>query len=55
MSYGAGHRHGSDAALLWLWHRPMATATIGPQAWEPPNATGMTLKKTKRQKKRLVL
>ena len=25
-SCGVGHRLGSDAALLWLWHRPVATA-----------------------------
>ena len=25
--------------MLWLWHRPVAVAPIGPQAWEPPNAT----------------
>ena len=38
MSCGVGHRHGSDPALLWLWHRPVATALIRPLAWEPPNA-----------------
>ena len=27
-----------DLALLWLWHRPVAIAPIGPLAWEPPYA-----------------
>ena len=30
VSYGVGHRHGSDLALLWLWRRPVATAPIRP-------------------------
>ena len=25
---GVGRRHGSDAVLLWLWHKPAATAPI---------------------------
>ena len=29
-----------DPALLWLWHRPAATAPIRPLAWEPPYAAG---------------
>ena len=41
MSCGAVQRHGSDPALLWLWHRPAATAMIGPLAWEPPYAMGV--------------
>uniref|UniRef100_A0A8D0Z604 Glycine cleavage system H protein n=1 Tax=Sus scrofa TaxID=9823 RepID=A0A8D0Z604_PIG len=32
MSCGVGCRHGSDPALLWLWHRPVATAPIRPLA-----------------------
>jgi len=28
MSCGIGHRHGSDRAFLWLWHRPAAAALI---------------------------
>ena len=40
-----GWRCGSDPALLWLWHRPAATAPIRPLAWEPPYATGMALEK----------
>ena len=45
MSCGVGHRHGSDLALLWLWHRPAAVALIGPLAWEHPYAVGAALKK----------
>ena len=44
MSCGVGGRHGLDLALLWLWHRPVATAPIGPLAWEPPYATGAAVK-----------
>ena len=40
-----------DPELLWLWHRPAATAPIGPLAWEPPYATGVAPQKAKRQKK----
>ena len=29
-------RRGSDPKLLWLWHRPEATALIRPLAWELP-------------------
>ena len=50
MSCGAGHRHGLDLALLWLWHRPVAAAPIGPLAWEPPYAAGVALGKTKKRK-----
>ena len=28
MSCGVSHSHGLDPALLWLWHRPEATALI---------------------------
>ena len=52
MSCGVSCRHGSDPELLWLWHRPAATAPIGTLAWEPPYAMGAALKKrTKRQTK----
>ena len=40
-----------DPALLWLWHRPVATAPIRPLAWEPPYASGAAQEKAKRQKK----
>jgi len=46
---------GSDLVLLWLWCRPAATAPIRPLAWEPPYATGATLKgqKDKQKKKKI--
>ena len=40
-----------DPALLWLWHRPEATAPIRPLAWEPPYAAGSGPKKDKKKKK----
>ena len=52
ISCGVGHRCGSDLSLLWLWHRPVATAQIGPLVWEPPYATGAALKKTKKKRKK---
>ena len=52
MSCGVGHKHGSALALLWLQHRPAATALIRPLAWELPYAVGATLKKDKRAKKK---
>ena len=51
MSYGVGHRWGSDLALLWLWRTPAATAPIEPLAWEPPYAEGVALKRQKKKKK----
>ena len=42
-------------ALLWLWHRPVATAPIQPLAWEPPYATGAALKRQKKKRKRICL
>ena len=50
VSCGIGHRHSSDLLLLWLWHGLAATAQIWLLAWEPPDATGSALKRTKRQK-----
>ena len=52
MSCGVGYRCGSDPALLWLWRRPVATAPIGPLAWEPPYAAGAAQEIAKRQKER---
>ena len=49
MSHGVGHRHGSDLALLWLWHRLAVTAPIWPLAWEPPYAMGVALKRKKKE------
>ena len=53
MSCGVGGRHGLDPTLLWLWFRSVATAPIGPLAWEPPYAVGAAQEKAKRQKKKL--
>ena len=50
-SCGVGHRCGLDLALLWLWHKPAATALFRPLAWEPPFATGAALKGQKQKKK----
>ena len=50
-----GCRHGSDPALLWLWHRPAATALIGPLAWEPPYAAEAALEKQKDKKKKIYM
>ena len=53
-SCGIGCRRGSDPKLLWLWHRPAATAPIRPLAWEPPYAAGAAPEKAKRPKKSLM-
>ena len=52
MSCGVGCRHGSDPALLWLWHGPAAAAQIRPLAWEPPQVVSVALKRQKGQKKK---
>ena len=49
MSYGVGYRLGSDPVLLWLWHRPAATAPIRPLAWQSPYASGTALKSGKKK------
>ena len=51
MSCGVGHRRGWDLVLLWLWHRPAATALIQPLAWEPPYAMGVALKRQENKNK----
>ena len=51
MSCGVGCRQGLDPVLLWLWHRPAATAPIRPLAWEPPHAAGAAQEMAKRQNK----
>ena len=38
--------------MLWLWHRPVATAPTGPPAWEPPYAVGAALEKAERERER---
>ena len=48
----AGHRHSSDLALLWLWHRLAAIAPIQPLAWEPPYAMDEALKSKNKQIKK---
>ena len=56
MSCGVGRRHSLDLVLLWLWGRLVATALIGPLAWEHPYAVGAALKRQKtkdRKKKRI--
>ena len=55
MRCGVGRRRGSDLVLLWLWHRPVATASIRPLAWEPPYAVGAAQKKKKKKKKHMII
>ena len=45
VSCSVGHRCSSDPALLWLWHRPVVIALIGPLVWEPPYAVGTAPKR----------
>ena len=52
MSYGVGHRCGSDPTLLWLWCWPVAIALIGPLAWETPYAMRAAQEMEKRQEKK---
>ena len=60
MSCGVGQRQGSDLALLWLWCRLAAIASIRPLAWKPLYALNVALKsknetkqnKTKQNKKK---
>ena len=53
MSCGEGcYRCGSDPKLLCLWHRPAATALIGPLAWEPSYAASAAQKRQKDQKQK---
>ena len=51
-SCGVGRKHSSDPMLLWLWHKPAATAPIQPLAWEPPDAVSVALERQKKKKKR---
>ena len=53
MSCGVGRRRGSDSVLLWLWHRPVATALIRPLAGQLPYAECVALKR--QEKKNLAL
>ena len=47
MNCGVSLRRGSDTMLLWLWHRPAASALIQPLAWELPYAMGAAIKRKK--------
>ena len=49
MSCGVGGRRGLDLALLWLWHRLVATAPFRPLAWETSIGCGCGPKKTKKK------
>ena len=51
MSCSAGHRLGSDPALLWLRCGLAAAALIQPLAWESTYAEGAALKKKKKKNK----
>ena len=46
-----GRGRGSDLALLCLWSRPAAVASVRPLAWEPPYAEDAALKKKTKKKK----
>ena len=48
VSCGIDCRHGLDLVVLRLWGRPVATALIGPQAWELPFAASVALKRKKK-------
>ena len=49
MSFSAGHKEGSDLALLWLWYRSAIAAPIQPLAWELPYTTDVALKRQKKK------
>ena len=51
VSRGVGCRCGLDPELLWLWHRPAATALIRPLAWEPSYAEGAAQAMAKKPEK----
>ena len=51
VSWGVGCRCGWDPTLLWLRHRPAATAPIRPLAWEPPYVMEAALEMAKKTKK----
>ena len=45
MGCDVGQRCGLDPELLWLWRRQVATAPVGPLAWEPPYPMGAALER----------
>ena len=50
VSCDVGRRCSSDLELLWLWHRPAATALIRPLAWDL-HMRRMQLRKRQKDKK----
>ena len=50
MNCGIGHKHNWDPTVLWLCHRPAASALIQPLAWEILYVTGSVQKKKKKKK-----
>ena len=44
---GVGRRQGWDTALLWLWHRPSAAASISLLAWKLPYCRRCSPKRAK--------
>ena len=52
MRCGVDPRRSLDPSLLWLWHRPVATAPIRPLTWEPPYASGAALERKQKDKKK---
>ena len=54
MNCGVSRGRSLDLVSLWLWCRPVAVAPIRPRAWEPPCATGVTLKSKKTKTKTIV-
>ena len=51
VSYGVGHRRGSDPELLWLWCRPAAAAPMGPPSLGTSICYGCDPKKRKKKDK----
>ena len=49
MSCGVGCKHGSDPALLWLWHKLAAAVLIQTLAWELLLMKGAVLKRKKKK------
>ena len=49
MSHGVGYRRCLDLALLWMWRRPAAVASVGPLVWEPPYTASAALKSKNKQ------
>ena len=50
-SHGIGFRCGSNLVLLWLWHRPAATAPIRPLIRGLTYAIGIAIKKKKKKRR----